>query len=263
MANTRLKGKRIVLTKSVHDRDDIKTALENAGAEVLHLPLIEVHGVEDSQRCVEVLKGIVTYDWIVFTSVNGVRYFFKTFFKAFKDIRCVGPARIACVGKRTTAEVNALHLEVDLVPEKHNGVALAESLVESGSLPSAYVLWVSGDKVNKDAIGLLEGKGEAILDVFTVYKSKLRSLESDPVAVDFRKKGADAILFASPSGVESFVQQVSQLKRAKGATSPKTLSIGPSTSEAMKKLKVPLDRECKSPDADQVVVAFAKLLNSK
>lgn len=261
MATTGLKGKRIVLTKCVRERDEIKSALTEAGADVLHLPLIEVKPYEDPARSLEVFKGISIYEWIVFTSVNGAHYFFETFFKAFKDIRCIGPARIACVGNQTAAEVASYHLEVDLIPDEAKGVALTESLIKTGSLPNAYALWVSGDKVNDQAVRLLEGKGEAIVDIFTVYQSQLRSLKTDKVAVDFRKKGADAIFFASPSAVESFVEQVDQLKRTKGATAPKTVSIGSTTSEAMRKMKIPIDRECKSPDAADVIAAFEALLN--
>ena len=260
MGASPLKGKRIVMTKCARENDPIKDSLLEAGAELLHLPLIEVNGLDNPDRTMEIFKGIATYDWIVFTSVNGVRYFFETFFRAFKDLRCFGPARIACVGKQTAAEVEALHFEVDLIPDEANGVALAEALIETGSLPNVYVLWVSGDKVNQPAVNLLEGKGEAILDVFTVYESHLRVLDHDPVAEDFRKHGADAIFFASPSGVESFVQQAAQLKRAKGATVPKAVSIGSTTSDAMRKLKIPVDRESKSPEAADVVAAFEDLL---
>ena len=260
MGASPLKGKRIVITKCVRENDNIKAALVEAGAEVLHIPLIEVNALNNPDRLMEVFSGIATYDWIAFTSVNGVHYFFEAFFRAFKDIRSFGPARIACVGQTTASEVSALHFEVDLVPEEATGLALAEALVETGSLPSGYVMWVSGDKVNEPAVKLLEGKGEAIVDVFPVYESHLRPLGKDAVAEDFRKRGADAIFFASPSAVESFVQQAEQLKRSGKASVPKAVSIGSTTSEAMRKMKIPVDRECKSPEAADVVAAFADLL---
>lgn len=255
-----LSGKRIVLTKSVRDYDEIRDALEQAGAEVLAMPLIEIEPVVDPIQSVEILKGLATYEWIVFTSVNGVNFFFETFFKAFKDLRSIGPARIACVGPQTAAAVQSLHLEVDLIPDQNTGVALAEALVETGSLPSAYVLWVCGDKVNKEALSILEGKGEAILDVFEVYRSLLRDLKKDRVAASFRKTGADGLLFASPSAVESFVNQAPHLLRGVKATVPKTVSIGPTTTEAMKRMKIPLDREAASPAPIDVVAAFKALL---
>lgn len=261
MAVKSLEGKRIVITKSVREQDDILEALEREGAEVVQMPLIEIKAVEDPDKTMEVFKGIATYEWIAFSSVNGVVHFFETFFKAFKDIRSIGPARIACVGNQTAAVVRDLHLAVDLIPEKQTGVGLAERLIDTGSLPSAYVLWVTGDKTNKEATDLLEGKGEAIVDLFQVYKSELRDLSEDKAAADFRKAGADGLLFASPSAAESFRDQVKYLLRGQKATAPKTVSIGPVTSQAMQKLKIPLDKESSSPDAKDVVAAFKALLS--
>ena len=260
MATKSLKGKRIVLTKSMREQDGILEALEEAGAEVIQIPLIEIKGVVDPDQSVEILNGIATYDWVVFTSVNGVTYFFETFFKAFKDIRSFGPSRIACVGQQTAAVVKALHLEVDLIPETQTGVGLAQALVDTGSLPSAYVMWVTGDKVNQEATAILEGKGEAILDCFQVYRSELRDLSEDKAAAAFRKTGADGMFFASPSAAESFRDQVKYLLRGQKATAPKTVSIGPVTTEAMKKFKIPMDCESKSPAPEDVVEAFKKLL---
>ena len=255
-----LKGKRIVLTKSIRDKDEIRDALEVAEATVLQMPLIEVDEIDDKDQTLEIFKGIATYDWIVLTSVNGVKYFFEKLLNAFKDIRAFGPSRIACVGHQTAAAVKEYHLEIDLVPEDTTGLGLAKALVDTGSLPSAYVLWVSGDKINKEAVDLLQGEGEAIVDVFEVYKTSLRNLDNDEVATEFRKKGADGILFASASAAESFVKQAKQLKRGKSSTAPKTVSIGPSTSVAMKSNFIPIDREAASPAAIDVVAAFKVLL---
>ncbi len=257
----KLKGKRIVLTKSLRERDDIRELLLKEGAKVLEIPLIEVSWEVDEDKRKEVLDGIARYAWIAFTSVNGVKYFFKTFFNSFSDIRSLGPARIACVGNQTAQEVDEYHLEIDIVPEVSTGVGLAEALIETESLPSDYVLWVCGDKPNKEAVDLLEGKGEAILDVFKVYKSEMRDLSNDAVVADFCDNGADAIFFASPSAAESFVKQAGSLQLAKGAQAPKTVSIGPVTSEGMKAKGIPLNKECKSPNPNDVVDAFVSLLS--
>ena len=260
MASTELKGKRIVLTKSLREEDEIKAALEQAGAKVIQMPLIEIEGIEDKEAILEVFKSIATYEWIVFTSANGVNHFFQAFFQAFKDIRSFGPARIACVGGQTARAVREYLLDTDLVPEESTSLGLARELVDSGSLPSAYVLWVCGDRANKEAIELLQGKGEAIVDVFEVYRNRTKDLSNDPLAETFRKEGADGVLFASPSAVNSFVEQAEHLARETGAIIPKTVSIGPSTTVAMKQMHIPMDKESASPAAIDVVAAFKALL---
>jgi len=258
-----LQGKRIVLTKAHRERDDIREALQKEGAEVLEIPLIEVSWDYEEDKCAEVLDGIARYAWIAFSSVNGVKYFFKTFFHRFSDIRAIGPARIACVGDQTAQELDLYHLQIDVVPEQSNGVALAQALVDTESLPSDYVLWVSGDKPNQEAIDLVEGKGEAITDVFQVYKSEIREMGGDPVVDDFKQNGADAIFFASPSAAESFVKQAAALQMADGARYPKTVSIGATTSEGMKTQGIPVDKECKQPNPKEIVSAIAALLGKR
>jgi uroporphyrinogen-III synthase len=257
----KLHGKRVVLTRASHSRRDlIQEALVEAGAEVITLPLITIESTVKPEQCVDVFGGIATYSWVVFSSSNGVNAFFEAFFRAFKDIRSFGPARIACVGKQTAAEVANYHLEVELIPEESTGLALAKALVKTESLPSAFVLWVCGDKVNQEAVKLLEGKGEAILDVFPVYESRQRDLQGDPALAAFCQQGADAVLFASPSAAESFVKQAKLLKFSENAVAPKSISLGPTTSAAMKKLKLPLHSECAQTEPEAVVRAITQAL---
>ncbi len=249
----------MVITKSAREDDKLRGSIEAEDAAVLNIPLIEVSAAYNKEDSLEFFKGIATYDWIVFSSVNGVHYFFEAFFNAFSDIRAFGPARIACVGNQTAQEVGKYFLEVDLVPEKHTAADMIDALVETGSLASGYVLYVTGSKINKQAIEALEGEGEAIVDTFIVYESKPTDLAGNPVATDFREKGADIVMFASPSAAESFLAQAKDLKLKPNAQTPKTLSIGPVTSAAMRKLKLPVDGEAVSPKPEDVVQAMVDL----
>ena len=80
-------------------------------------------------------------------------------------------------------------------------------------------------------------------------------------AEDFRAKGADAILFASSSAVQSFADQAAALKLGPDAKRPLAGSIGPQTSETMKKVGMPIDFEAKTPNLDALVEALVKKLN--
>ena len=101
-----LMGKRIVVTRAREQAGKLTALLEREGAEVLELPFIEIKPEVDPQQLGEVLAGIATYEWIVFTSINGVRCFFDLFYKAFDDIRCLGPMRIAAVGAATARDID-------------------------------------------------------------------------------------------------------------------------------------------------------------
>jgi uroporphyrinogen-III synthase len=93
-----------------------------------------------------------------------------------------------------------------------------------------------------------------------VYKTEETDLTGDPVAGDFRAKGADAILFASPSAAQSFFDQAAALKLAAKARRPLAGSIGPSTTATMKQLGLPVDFEAAAASLDSLVEALLRKL---
>ncbi|HKK17419.1 MAG TPA: uroporphyrinogen-III C-methyltransferase, partial [Opitutales bacterium] len=107
-------GKRIVVTRAREQAGQLSKMLEDNGAEVIELPFIQVEPSFDQKRLTEVLAGIAVYEWILFTSANGVKTFFDLFYRAYDDIRCLGPMRIAAVGAATAREIEKHKLKVDL-----------------------------------------------------------------------------------------------------------------------------------------------------
>ncbi|MBS0662130.1 MAG: uroporphyrinogen-III synthase [Verrucomicrobia bacterium] len=261
MSATPLRGRRIVLTRAGHQNSELSAKLLALGAEVVELPLIEVRKSVANEDLAEVFPEFGSYDWIVFTSTNGVRYFFEEFFRVFDDIRSLGLIRVACVGEATAKAVGALHLRVECQPKTATADALAEELIATGSLDSAKVLVVTGN-LNRDALVIkLESEGRAIVDTLKVYETVKHDLSADPAAADFRARGADAILFASSSAAQSFADQAKALQLAKDARRPLAGSIGPQTSETMKQVGVPVDFTAKEPGLDALVAATVKALD--
>ena len=150
----------------------------------------------------DVMLELGGYDWIVFTSTNGVRFFFDEFNRLFEDIRALGLLRFACIGDATAQAIRALHLKVECQPEKATAEALAAALIATGSLDSAKVLVITGN-LNRDTLVLKLEEARAIVDCLQVYKTEKTDLSGDAAAKDFRERGADAILFASSSSVQS------------------------------------------------------------
>ncbi|MGF1532050.1 MAG: uroporphyrinogen-III synthase [Puniceicoccaceae bacterium] len=253
-----LQGKRVVVTRAPSQLARLTSLLSEWGAEVVELPLIEVREKIDPDLEAEVFKGLAVYEWVVFTSANGVRYFFDAFFRQFSDLRCLGPCRIGCVGKATQKAVQRFNLEVDLAPKASTALALGEEMLEFQGFDSVKVLVVTGNRNGDELPKLLEDAGRAIVDTFPVYETVERSLDDDPGAADFRAMGADWITFTSGSTVEAFVRQAKFLVLAEGARKPKTCSIGPVTSEIMRKLGLPVDLEVKEPSVDAMVDAMVE-----
>ena len=199
------------------------------------------------------------YDWLVFTSANGVHNFFDEFFRLFDDIRSLGLMRIACVGEATAKAVGALRLKVECQPKKATAAALAEEMIATGSMDNAKVLVITGNLNREDLVLKLEAE-RAIVDTLQVYKTEAVDLSADPVAAEYRRIGADAVLFASSSSAQNFVGQGAALKLEKGAKKPLFGSIGPQTSETMRKVGLPVDFETKSPGIDELIASLVTSL---
>ena len=249
-----LTGRRIVITRAREQAAGMREQLAALGATVLELPLIEIVSEVDATTADEVFSEIASYEWLVFTSANGVRHFFGEFFRRFRDIRAIGGARLAAVGPSTAKELAALHLEVDVMPTEHVGEALVEALCNYQSVEHVKMLVVTGDR-NRDVVmqGLLAR--QAIVDQLPVYATGAVEAGGTDVAADFRQYGADAVLFASGSAVESFVKQASTLALRPGAKRPLTGSMGPVTSDALRKVGLPVDFEAAAATGEALVAA--------
>ncbi|MBI3886255.1 MAG: uroporphyrinogen-III synthase [Opitutae bacterium] len=252
-----LSGRRVVITRPREQSLEWRLKFESLGATVIELPLIQVSKDVNLQTLAEVFQELGGYEWIIFTSVNGVRFFFEEFTRVFDDIRAFGLMRIAVVGEATAAAVREKHLRVELQPKKASAAELAQLLIERESMDSAKVLVVTGNRNREELVTKLEA-ARAIVDCLPVYKTEETDLATDPVAGDFRLHGADAILFASPSAVQSFFDQAAALKLAPKAKRPIAGSIGPSTTAAMRQLGLPVDFEAPDTNLEALVLALIK-----
>tara|TARA_B100001248_G_scaffold262589_1_gene259728 strand:- start:25253 stop:26050 length:798 start_codon:yes stop_codon:yes gene_type:complete len=253
-----LKNRRIVITRSLDQVEPLRSQLEDLGAEVIALPLIQISAHHDPATLDDIWAEIASYGWIAFTSRNGVRYFFEAFFRRFSDIRCLGPMRIACIGEGTAEALKAYYLEVDIMPEEALADKLAEAMIKTESLDNEKVLVVTGNLNRPDLVVELEGEGRAIVDTLQVYKTEKTDLSTNPVAGQFREAGADAILFTSASGVSSFRDQAASLQLKPNATQPVAVSIGPITTEAMTQAGLPAGIEAKTHSLDGICEALTE-----
>lgn len=252
-----LSGRRIAVTRAREQSPELAGKLVALGAEVVELPLISVTKQIEKDPLSDVMLELGGYDWIVFTSANGVRFFMEEFLRLFDDIRALGLLRFACIGDTTAAAIRGFHLKVECQPKVATAEALAEELIATGSLDSAKVLVITGN-LNRETIVVKLEEARAIVDCLQVYKTEKTDLSAEPAAADFRARGADAILFASSSAVQSFVDQAPALMLGKNALRPLAGSIGPQTSETMKKVGMPIDFTAKTPSLDSLVEALVK-----
>lgn len=123
-------GHRILVT-----RENVEgfEPLEELGAEIIEFPTIEIVPPKSYDELDESIDKIKTYDWLIFTSRNGVKYFFKRFFEKDRDIRDLSGIKICAIGTNTAKEVKKYGLKVDLVPDEFRAEGLIETFIKIGS----------------------------------------------------------------------------------------------------------------------------------
>ncbi len=225
-------GRRIVVTRTREQASELSRQLFELGAEVLEIPTIKIQPPDDRQALVEALQGIGEYDWLVFTSPNGVTSFFEYFFKAFEDVRALGNIRIAAVGPATAAKLKELHLRVDVMPEEYVSKKIAAAFKKFESLENLRVLIARAQVAAPELPKELENMG-AIVDDIAVYKTVPESDDRSGAAAKLLENGTDWITFTSSSTVENFHARFDLPKLLQKFPKARLASIGPETSKAI------------------------------
>jgi uroporphyrinogen III methyltransferase/synthase len=250
-------GQRIVVTRALAQAGDFVGRLAELGAEVLEIPAIKTVPTSNKQDVVDALLALNAYDWLVFTSVNGVTAFFDLFFKRFQDLRDLGGARIAAVGPATAAKLRELHLQVDLTPEAALGAKIAGALAKFESVENLKICLLRAGEANSDLPRELEKLG-AIVDDIAIYRTVAETEDFYGAGASLLERGADWITFTSGSTVEHFHARFDLPKLLKKFPQMKLASIGPETSKAIRALGLTPALESKEHTTDGLIAALLK-----
>jgi len=246
-------GKRIVVTRTRHQAGGLTKQLSKLGADVIELPTIKIVEPKNLLEFGELVQDCYTYDWIVFSSPNGVEAFFKMFYKLYTDARSIGPAKIAVIGPGTAEKVKEYHMAVDLMPEKK---FVAEGLIEKFKKDEAMehlkVLWVRAEEA-REVIAEGLNKMGAIVDEALAYRTVPERDDNQAAIARMTEEGADVITFTSSSTVECFFAL--GLELPKGV---KIASIGPVTTDALKERGLKPDIEAQEYSIPGLIKAIEK-----
>lgn len=228
-------GKRIVVTRARDQAAELSGKLAELGANVLEIPSIKRVQPDNRQDIVDAMISLNSYDWLIFTSANGVTAFFDLFFKHFHDLRDLGGAKIAAVGPVTADKLLEMHLQVDAMPDEFVGKKVAEALAKHSSIENSKICLLRAEAANPDLPRALEEFG-AITDDVAVYKTVAETENFGDAAEDFLKQGADWITFTSGSTVQFFNARFDLPKLIKQFPQIKLASIGPETSQVIRSI---------------------------
>jgi uroporphyrinogen III methyltransferase/synthase len=239
-----------VVTRSRKQASVLSERLRDLGAEVIELPTIRIEPPSDLRAFAELVQDAHAYDWIVFTSPNGVGAFFEMFFKLYDDARDIGGVRIAAIGPSTAQRVRDFRLKVDLQPEEFVAEAVLKEFRKEGDLENLRILIVRAEEA-RDLLPKELGALGAIVDVAFAYRTVAESDDRAGARARLVAEGADMITFTSSSTVQNFL--------ALGLSWPKGMkvaSIGPITSKTARERGLTIATEASRHDIPGLVDAI-------
>ncbi|MCX8090726.1 MAG: uroporphyrinogen-III C-methyltransferase [Verrucomicrobiae bacterium] len=248
-------GRRIVVTRARAQAGPFVQRLKELGAEVLEVPTIKIEPPSRVDVVSEALAGLGAYDWLVFTSPNGVTAFFEFFFRRFEDLREIGGVRLAAVGPVTAAALRALHLQVDLVPPSATALHVAEALKNFQTVENLRIGLLRAEEANPDLPRALEELG-AIVDDIPVYRTVPETEDPSGHAAQLLESGADWVTFTSGSTVRQFHARFDLPALQRRFAQLRLASIGPETSDAIRALGLRPDLEASEHTTDGLVKAL-------
>ncbi len=248
-------GQRIVVTRSLEQAGQLTRRLQEHGAEVLKAPTIRIEPPTRKEGIIDALLALNSYDWLVFTSPNGVAKFFEYFFKQFHDMRDIGGARIAAIGPATANKLKELHLQVNLMPEQALAASIAEAFAEFESIENLKICLLRAEVANRELPEALEALG-AIVDDIPCYKTVPETEDPTGAAARLSQDGADWLAFTSGSTVEHFHARFDLPALLRKFPQMKLATIGPETSKTLAALGLKPAIEARHHTLDGLVEAL-------
>ncbi len=221
-------GRTIVVTRPEGESDRSASTLEALGAEVLVAPTVAIRPVDDHGPLDRAIGRLAEFDWLVFTSLNGVTHFLDRLAALGRDLRALGHLKLAAIGPTTAEALARYRLRADLVPEEYRSEGLAEGLIREAS--GRRILLARADRGRS----LLRDELERVAHVEQVAVYRNVDAESLPAEVSRRIEAGsiDWITLTSSAIVARLHAMLSEPARARVGRTVRLASISPVTTEA-------------------------------
>jgi len=196
-------GRKIMVTRAREQASDFLARLSDLGAECIEFPTIEVIPPLSWKDLDQAIGNLGTYQWLVFTSVNGVKYFFERLEDSGKDVRDLKGIRIAAIGPKTAGAVRRKGLRPDLVPDEYRAEAVVEAFRKLG-VPGLRMLLPRAAEAREVLPQELEKMGAAV-EVVEAYRTVMPEGAKDEIRAMLEKGDVHMVTFTSSSTVKNFM----------------------------------------------------------
>lgn len=229
-------GKTILVTRSREQASELSEKLRELGAAPVEFPTIELMPPEswaDADHC---LAQMVSYDWIIFTSANGVKYFIERLLALGGDLRDLKGPRVCAIGPQTAEALKTLKIRVDFVPAEYRAESIFEGL-SKGNLKGRRIL-IPRAKVARDILPAELKKAGALVDVVEVYRTVCPKSQGRKIQELLKKKAFSAVTFTSSSTVSNFAEIIGMKEVRELTEGIPVASIGPITAEKARSMGI-------------------------
>ncbi|MFO1518969.1 MAG: uroporphyrinogen-III C-methyltransferase [bacterium] len=226
-------GKRILVTRARAQASEFSKRLRVIGAEVIEIPTIEIVPPRSLKPLDQALSRLKKYEWVLFTSVNGVHAFFKRLIALGRDVRELASCRLGAVGEATAKALQEYSLKADAIPDAFTGKALAKYFSKN-AVRGKKILIPRAQEGAEEWVENLRKKG-ARVEVVTAYENRLPRDSKKRVEDLSQKTPPDLAIFASSSAVRNFSRLLPLSQKAVFLAIP-ALCIGSMTEKSARDL---------------------------
>jgi uroporphyrinogen III methyltransferase/synthase len=249
-------GKKILITRPREQANELARRIEQLGGNALLLPTVAIAEPKDWEPVDRALADLKSYQWLVFTSANGVHFFLNRLLETGQDLRSLGHLQIAAIGPVTATALRSYHLQADLVPSSYRSEFLASDLTKR--VAGQRILLARADRGRE----VLRDELTKVADVVQVaVYSQQDAIDSQSSAmVPLRRGEVDFITLTSSNIARALFSALDEAVRAhirSGRT--KIISISPVTSSTVRELGLPIAAEAEEYTAEGLVKELIKL----
>jgi len=247
-----LEGVKILITRPEEQNLLLSSKLRNLGATTVELPTITILSPQSTDRLDRSILRLLHYDWLIFTSVHGVRFFSQRLETLGEPLDKLKQVKVAAIGPATAAALKRLGKEPDYVPTQYLSEKIAVGL---GDVKGKQILLPRADIASKNLPDLLRQRGAKVEEVVAYRTVIPEGLSADRVK-SVLNQGIDLVAFTSPSTVRNLAQAVGTNELGVLLKGVKVACIGPVTAEATKKLGIHVDVVARAHTIDDLVEAI-------
>ncbi len=234
-----LLGRNIVVTRARAQASDLVAQLSELGANCLEYPTIQVEAEADTAPLDRALDRLKDYDWLVFTSVNGVKYFFQRLFARGDDVRALHHMRTAVIGPVTAERLRGFGLRSDIMPESYRAESVVAAFRNETMTGRRVLLPRAADA--RAVLPVELGKLGAEVDEVIIYRAQPVADGAERLVDDLRNGRVDLVTVTSSSTARNFRSMLPDAEVDQLMAQVRVASIGPVTSETAESLGMPVD----------------------